>query len=612
MKDYENTPLWNSQLPIEERLDYLVKELTLEEKLECLGTTCPEVPRLGIKKFGLGGEAAHGVEARHDQDYNRGEPFHTTSFPQPIGMSGSFDKDLIRECGRVVGEEARVLYQKEGSVRGLSRWAPTVDMERDPRWGRTEEAYGEDPYLVGEMSSGYIQGMRGDDPFYIRCAATLKHFYGNNVEATRATASSSIDSRNKHEYYLEPFRKAVIEGGAEGVMTSYNEINGIPAIVNDEVQKLVKDEWGLSGHVVCDGGDFQQTVTEHKFFETHAETLAAALRAGLDGFPEKPDVLKEAADDAVKRGLVTEEDLNRSVRNTFRTRIRLGLFDKDGACPYSQISEECLNSKENQEIALQMAKASVVLLKNEENLLPIKTKRTEEMSQPKILVAGPLADVWYKDWYCGLPPYTVTPLAGIKAEYPEAEITYTSGLNEVKILCGGRYIGLDENANLCMTHADKAEIFIVNDWGNDSFTLRAKSNGLYVTMDDGTRAITATKPEVFDWFVREVWKLEEVAETSTSRMLSRSAGMENFHLRSWNEKKVKIDENNCLKVLTDDEEAEAANELTFSMITVVDGIKEAANLAFGADYVFAIVGTNPVINAKECYDRDSLALPPHQ
>ena len=332
MSDYRNTPLWNNRLPIEERLDYLIKELTLDEKIACLTTVCPEIERLGIKATYMGGEAAHGIEARHDQAFNAGEPEATTSFTQPIGMSGSFDRELIKKCGQAVGEEARALFTRTPRG-GLCRWAPTIDMERDPRWGRTEEAYGEDPYLTGEMASAYIQGMKGEHPFYIRCGATLKHFYANNVEQDRIKISSSLDERNKYEYYLEPFRKAVMEGGAEAIMTSYNEINGVPAILNSEVRNIVKGTWGLPGHVVCDGGDFQQTVNDHQYFKTHGETLAYGLKAGVDCFTDDGEVVSAAAREALKEGWMTEEDIDRSVRNSFRTRIRLGFFDKEGDCP---------------------------------------------------------------------------------------------------------------------------------------------------------------------------------------------------------------------------------------------------------------------------------------
>ena len=183
------------------------------------------------------------------------------------------------------------------------------------------------------MSSAYIRGMRGNDPFYLRCGATLKHFYANNVEHDRISISSSLDGRNKYEYYLEPFRKAIAEGGAEAVMTSYNEINGVPAIVNEEVQKILKDTWGLPGHVVCDGGDMQQTVYDHKYFRTHAETVAYGLKAGVDCFTDDKEVVMASAWEALEKGMITEADIDRSIRNSFRTRIRLGFFDGNGDCP---------------------------------------------------------------------------------------------------------------------------------------------------------------------------------------------------------------------------------------------------------------------------------------
>ena len=174
MEINKNTPLWDVSLSIEERLNWLISAMTIEEKLKCLATRVPDLERLGIPGISVGGEAAHGVEARNDQ-FNIGEPEPTTSFPQPIGMSATWDPELIRKAGTVVGTEARVLYHRHPN-RGLSRWAPTIDLERDPRWGRTEEGYGEDPFLIGEMASAYIQGMRGDSPKYLRVASTLKHF----------------------------------------------------------------------------------------------------------------------------------------------------------------------------------------------------------------------------------------------------------------------------------------------------------------------------------------------------------------------------------------------------------------------------------------------------
>ena len=613
MEDYKKTPLWDNSLEIEKRLDYLVKALTLEEKIACLTTGCPDVERLGIKASYMGGEAAHGIEARHDQAFNRGEPEPTTSFTQPIGMSASFDRELIRECGRCVGEEARALYTRNGSG-GLCRWAPTIDMERDPRWGRTEEAYGEDPYLTGEMSSAYIRGMKGEDPVYLQCGATLKHFYANNVEHNRICISSSLDRRNKYEYYLEPFRKAITEGGAEAVMTSYNEINGVPAIVNDEVQKLLKDTWGLPGHVVCDGGDMQQTVYDHKYFKTHAETVAYGLKAGVDCFTDDKDVVMEAAWEALEKGMITEEDINRSIRNSFRTRIRLGFFDGNGDCPYTGMGEEYINNADHRAVCAKMAEESVVLLKNRSEALPILPAQTES-----IALIGPLADVWYKDWYCGIPPYTVTVLDGIKKAYPDTRISYTSGLSDSYLVCGGKYVGLDASSRLILTDKENAEVFTLTDWGTGSTTMIARSNGKYVTLEEGSYQIKADSKEAFSWFIRESWNFRQTGERDEN-------GRQTWYLDSWNGRQTAIDEDGFLAVIKTagkavgegEESPETASYLTegipavFTLETVTDGISEAVKEAKKAQRAVLVLGCNPVINSKEEIDRTTLELPPFQ
>lgn len=616
MEDYKKTPLWNNHLPLEERLDYLIQELTLEEKISCLGTRCPEIERLGIKASFVGGEAAHGVEARHDQAFNKGEAEPTTSFTQPIGMSASFDRDLIRNCGKAVGEEARALFSRN-LTGSLCRWAPTIDMERDPRWGRTEEAYGEDPYLTGEMSSAYIQGMRGNHPFYIQCGATLKHFYANNVEKDRIKISSSIDERNKYEYYLEPFRKAVEEGGAEAIMTSYNEINGVPAILNHEVQDLVKDSWGLPGHVVCDGGDFQQTVNDHKYFTSHAETVAYGLKAGVDCFTDNPKVVFASAREALEQGLIREEDINRPVRNSFRTRIRLGFFDGEGDCPYTGMGEEFINNKAHQRLCRQMASEAVVLLKNEKDLLPFNPLEVSSLA-----VIGPLSDVWYLDWYSGIPPYHVTVLDGIKNAMPDTEIYACNALSRIRLQCNDKYIGLDGELRLMLTDREKAEIFTFTDWGCGSSTLRAESNGMLVTLEEGSYLIKADKKDAFSWFIRESWNLKGTAGNQSEDMKG------SFYLDSWNGRKVTVDGTGHLAVIKTSEmvpgegddatlgrESYALSQgepAVFCMEVVEDGIAKAEETARKADKTVLVLGCNPVINSKEEIDRTTLALPPFQ
>lgn len=459
-KDYKNTPLWNSGLSEEERLQYLLRELTLDEKFACLGTGNPAIERLGIPAFGVGGEGAHGVQARHDQGYDKGEPVATTIFPNPIGMSASWDRELIKEAGTVVGTEARALYE-EGLHGSLSLWAPTVDMERDPRWGRTEEGYGEDPYLTAEMAGAYVEGMQGDHPHYLRCGATLKHYYANNVEQGRTYISSSVDLRNKYEYYLEPFRKVITEHHVEGMMTAYNEINGIPCMLLDNDIKLAKS-WGL-GHVVSDGGDVNQTVHFHKYFKRHSETVAAGLKAGMDCFTDDIEMVEAAAREAYEHHMIQMEDIDKALYRHFRVMLRLGFFDRGGRNPYEQITMEEVGTAQSQKVVRDITAESVVMVKND-GILPLGAQKAAEdhcnlLSQDsgdnvssslqsydvsqrlhterenvksKLAVIGPLSDVWYKDWYSGVPPYFVTPLDGVKnALQPESLNSRISGKQSV-------------------------------------------------------------------------------------------------------------------------------------------------------------------------------------
>ncbi len=444
--DYRKTPLWNDALSEVERIAYLLGEMTLEEKFLSLGTGNPAIPRLGIPEFGVGGEGAHGVQARHDQRYDQGEACHTTIFPNPIGMSATWNRELIREAGRVVGREARALFHS-GKHRSLSLWAPTVDLNRDPRWGRLEECYGEDGYLTGEMAGAYVDGMQGEDDVFLQCAATAKHFYANNKEEGRTYESSSVDWRNKYEYYLEPYRKLIQEHRLEGVMTAYNEINGVPCMLLKEDLALLK-EWGL-GHVVCDGGDVGQTVDFHKYFSRHSETVAAGLHANVDCFTDDIHMVAESAREAYQHGMIGEEDLDRALFSYFRTMLRLGLFDRNGDNPYADIPMEVVSCQEHRRLAREVTAESVVLLKNEvtapekPGLLPLSAQSVAE-GRESIAVIGPLCNAWNKGWYSGQPLYGVTPWQGIKEAVSEAggreeevgadgHLLMETGISEVKI-----------------------------------------------------------------------------------------------------------------------------------------------------------------------------------
>lgn len=607
MAEKKKSRIWDCSLDMEARLDALLSELTLEEKTLLCGTGAPGIERLSIPEYTTGGEAAHGVEARHDQSFNKGVAVKTTCFPQPFGMSMMWDPELMEEIGTVVGTEARILAKRECAkgkkLSGLCRWAPTVDMERDPRWGRTEEGYGEDPYLTGKTAAAYIRGMRGSDAQYIRCGATLKHFYANNTERDRVSASSSISLRDKFEYYMEPFRRCIEEGGAEAVMTAYNEINGVPAICNPDVQKLLKDTYHLRGHVVCDGGDMVQTVQYHHYFDSHAETVAAALKAGVDEFTDSAGIVVPAIREALDRELIAEQDLDRAIRNSFRTRIRLGQFDPPEENPYSDPDESLLCSEAHAKIAARAAQEAVTLLQNRDGYLPFVPKKGE-----KIAVIGPLADEWYKDWYCGIPPYETTVLDGMKKECPDSEIIWTDGLDRGMIRVENLYVSVnEETGEVYLTDFAHASVFIRNDWGDGGVTFREATSGRFLTAVDEKERICLGKTEAFAWFIKEAFHIAGSTWTSwCGQPLFVKNGQLCAHMRP-EDMAVTGGQEDTLSGLSRSREDVSPAKLSFEVLE--NGSETAVTLAKSADRVVLCLGSDPVINAKEEIDRNHLHLP---
>ncbi|MCM1154529.1 MAG: glycoside hydrolase family 3 C-terminal domain-containing protein [Roseburia sp.] len=614
----KNTPLWDVSLPIEERLDWLVSAMTIEEKLDCLASKVPDLERLGIPAMSVGGEAAHGVEARNDQN-ELGGAETTTSFPQPIGMSATWDADLIKKAGEVTGTEARVIYHRHPD-RGLSRWAPTVDLERDPRWGRTEEGYGEDPLLTGEMSSAYIRGMQGDDPHYLRTAATLKHFYGNNTEVGRGWKNVSIDPRNRYELYLEPFRRAIEQGGAEAVMTAYNKINGIPGILNPEVRDILKKQYGLK-HVVSDGGAMGLVAGFHHYYGLHAETIAAAIKAGVDAMSDNPELVGAAAKEAYELHLLSEEDIDGALKNMFRSKIRLGVYDAYPCNPYDNVTEEDINSEENRNICKQVSREAIVLLKNEGNFLPLSPDVADSMA-----LIGPLADKWDQDWYGGRAFSETTLCQGLQKLCQEkgvnAEIPLADGRDRILFRCGDK--GLAVDADGAMYLADEPEAFIREDWGEGSLAFRHVRSGKYMNTrfypgkakPEDMGRLAADADHTFDWFVMEVFHLEKENDGSfrlTNRFGSPFMAGEDGSLWS-----MKGGEQVGPTVGVEMASGEAArretvlSDITFQIEVIENGVEKAAQLAKEKQTVILALGCNPMINAKEEVDRSTILLPPEQ
>ncbi|WP_339241322.1 glycoside hydrolase family 3 C-terminal domain-containing protein [Paenibacillus sp. FSL R5-0517] len=584
MKEYHQYPMWDASRSLEERLDDLIARLTTEEKIRLIPTREAAVPRLGIPAYNVGGEAAHGVAWKGE----------ATVFPQPLGLSSTWNTRLMREIGSVIGDEARAYHHRNPEVHGLTLWAPTVDLERDPRWGRTEEGYGEDPVLTGEMSAALVKGMQGNDPFYLKMVATLKHFFANNNEKDRLNCSSSIDPRNLREYYLKAFETPFVEGGALSMMTAYNSINGTPAIESPYVNDVVKGEWAMPGFIVCDGGDLSQTVNYHGYHTSHAESAAGALKAGVDCLTDEVDLVVSALEDALEQKLLEIADLDRAIRNIFGVRMRLGQLDQSGRNPYASIPESVLCAPEHAKLSYRAAAESIVLLQND-GLLPLKPEALQ-----KISVIGPLADVVYTDWYSGTLPYRVSVLDGLRNRLPQTDVTYTDGNDRIQLkTADGQVISLGAEGILVAVPEDSAPAaaeFVHQDWGSGSHTLRSVNNHRYVSLTE-QGVYQANAPEIGGWFVKEVVRIDP--QTNGSNIL-----------RTWNGIPVGMSEHQGHSALSP--VSPQAEPAVFEIDIVARGIEQAVEAARDSQASVVVVGNSPYINGKEEIDRPSLLLPPNQ
>ncbi len=377
-----------------ERLADLINLMTVEEKIKELTNEADSIPRLGLSKYNYWSEALHGVLASG-----------ATSFPQAVAMGSTWEPDLIHQVASAISDEARALNVSTG--KGLTYWSPTINIARDPRWGRNEESYSEDPYLLSRMAVEFVKGMQGDDPYYLKTVSTPKHFIANNEEARRHTGSSDVDMRCLYEYYLPAFQHAIVDGKAYSIMGAYNELNGVPCNANTFLlTDLLRHKWGFKGYVVSDCGAIADMVDNHHFFKTGAEASAQSILAGCDlncGVTYRRD-LKEA----LNKGYLDVKDLDTAVARVISARFRLGEFDPPEAVPFSSITKDKLDSKANRSLALEVARKSIVLLKND-GVLPLNKNKVKS-----IAVIGPNAAEAQLGIYAGFPNVQVSPLEGIK------------------------------------------------------------------------------------------------------------------------------------------------------------------------------------------------------
>ncbi len=418
-------PFMNPKLSPETRAADLVHRLTLEEKASQLPNQGRAIPRLNRPYDDWGSEALHGV-------VNNG----VTEFPEPVGLAATFDPPAIHEMAEAISTEGRIKHaqavrEKRTNMffQGLDFWAPNINIFRDPRWGRGQETYGEDPYLTGRMGVAFVTGMQGNDPKYFKVISTPKHFaVHSGPEPTRHTANVTISKHDEIDTYLPAFRAAVVEGKADSVMCAYNSINGQPACANDFLLvDQLRGQWGFKGYVVSDCGAVIDIFNGHHYKPTQPEASAVSLQHGMDnecvdgGPPIKNNHDFQPYLDAVKQGFLKESTIDTALVRLFTARIKLGMFDPPDMVPYNKIDEKELDSPAHRALALKVANESMVLLKND-GTLPLK-------SNLKIAVVGPLADQTkvLLGNYNGQPSHTVSILEGIRKEFAGADIQYVEG-----------------------------------------------------------------------------------------------------------------------------------------------------------------------------------------
>ncbi|MGP3963045.1 glycoside hydrolase family 3 C-terminal domain-containing protein [Nonomuraea sp. 3N208] len=533
----------------------------------------PAVPRLGIASFRTGSEALHGVAWLGV----------ATVFPQAVGLGATWDEELVRLVAEAISVELRAFHRHRPPVIGsgansLQAWAPVVNLLRDPRWGRNEEGYSEDPVHIARLGVAYCKGLAGDHPTFLRAAPVLKHFLAYNNEDDRCVTSSGVRPRVLQEYDLAAFRPVVASGLATGVMAAYNLVNGRPCHVSPLIETELRRWAEPTGHelfVVSDAEAPSNLVDLEHYFDDHAESHAAALKAGIDSFTDHGEDSETPVGrlrEALGRGLIDEDDINRAVRRQLSLRFRLGEFDPD-LDPYAAIGPEVIDCAEHRAVALRAATESAVLLKND-GLLPL-------TGTPRVAVIGPLTNRLFEDWYSGTLPYQIGVAAGLDETL--GEVVRVEGADRIALRARstGELLG--------------GSSFEVVDWGGGACTLRDAATGRYLSVqDDGSLA--ADREVLKTWFINETFRLEPVPGGVVLRNVrtGRYAAIDPVDGR-----------------LSVTAETPAAAEC-WERELLHNGTAEARAAAEDADVAIVVLGNHPLINGRETEDRRDLALPPGQ
>lgn len=452
-------PYRDTDLSFDRRVADLVSRMTLEEKLSQLVTNSPAIPRLDIPKYNWWNECLHGVKAPLTG-------LRTTVFPQAIGMAATWNTDLVRRVADAIAEEARAVHHhyaragRRSKYTGLSAWSPNINIARDPRWGRAQETFGEDPYLTSRLGVAYVQGLQGENPQYLKVIATPKHFAAHSgPETGRHGFDAHVDQRDLRETYLPAFRACVVEGKAYSLMCAYNRLNGRPCCANDTLlEEILRNEWGFDGFVVADCGAIDDIHEHHQVVSTAEEAAAASTAAGCDLACYWSE--RKEWGEAVRQGLLSSADVNRALARSLKARFRLGMFDPPEMVPYAQIPETVLSCAAHDALARRTARESIVLLRNKEGFLPL------QKTISSIAVIGPNANDPMKALlgsYHGNPQQRITPLDGIRnAVGPSTDVLYARGCARVDAIHMDPFAAqIDQDIAQAVQLANRAEVVVL-------------------------------------------------------------------------------------------------------------------------------------------------------
>ncbi|MEU7870521.1 glycoside hydrolase family 3 C-terminal domain-containing protein [Dactylosporangium sp. NPDC049140] len=552
----------------------MLADLSLAEKIALLHQTQPAIPRLGLEPFHTGTEALHGAAGLGP----------ATVFPQAVGLGATWDRALLTAVGEAASTEVRAYRHDppEGAPpASLNVWSPVVNPLRDPRWGRNEEGYSEDPLATAELAIAFCTGLRGRHPAVWRTAPVLKHFLAYNVETERDIVDVIVPERVLYEYELPVFLEPLRAGVVAGVMPAYNLVNGVPNHVHPLLGRALRAV--KPDVVVCSDAQAPSNLVEReRQFATHAESHAAALHAGVDSYTDNgtdPAPTIERFTEALARGLITEADIDAAVGRLLALRASTGEFDP-AHDPYAGTRRDVVACDAHNRLAARAARESIVLLRNDGGALPF-TDRS-------VAVVGPLGGRVLRDWYSGTLPYAVTIEAALRDRLGPDRVIAAEGVDLVRLVApDGRQVHAGPDGALRLAEGPGA-VFAHQDWGTSVqcpdpvHTLRSLDHGYLTADDDGVLSATAETPD--GWVVRELWELHPALRNNGSGLY--------------------VSE----RLVADSE----TPDLELRLERVADGVAEAVAAARAAERAVVVLGNDPHINGRETVDRDGLALPAQQ